>query len=142
MICTRCSKEIVSQVKNGSGAPGYAIGKDGNKVCYACCAELDWQAMDTSGKYTLYLTKDADGWKITNWPGSLEFHASVTVHKHGHYSPFAGYMERRDAWFRDHAGHLWHARSVGDWTDIAHCKRLKDTPENLACALRIGSGLR
>jgi len=82
--------------------------------------------MAQTGKITLYLVKRGDGWHVTNWPGSLDFRANVDVHPRGHFSPLAGYMERRDAWFKDGDGHIWHGRSIGDWTELCHCKRLKD----------------
>jgi len=90
--------------------------------------------MQETGKHTLYLTKKDNRWTVTNWPGTLVFDASVTVHKHGHFSPFAGYLERRDCWFCGPDGRLWHGRSIGDWTEIAHCERLKDTEYNRQCA--------
>jgi len=133
MECSRCGQEAQPTSKINTGYGWY---KD-QAYCFACCADLDRQAMQEAGRYTLYLTrKDNDGWYVTNWPGTLCFKASVTVHKYGHFSPFAGYMERRDCWFADDNGRLWHGRSIGDWTELVHCKRLKDTPENRQDAIR------
>jgi len=133
MFCDRCGQEIVPD----GAAAGYGVSITGLTICYDCCAIEDKANMDASGKAILYLCKDEGRWQVTNWPGTLSFRASVTQHKRGHFSPFAGYMPRYDAWFVDVDGHLWHGRSIGDNTQIIHCTRLKDTAANLADARRI-----
>ena len=149
--CAHCGETFKpTTYPSGMGIPGYGhVPSDpdpdlywslpeGSKVCYACCAETDKARMDKDGKATLYLSKAKETWEVTNWPGSLRFVPSVSLHKHGHYSPISGYMERRDAWFCGPSGHLWHGRSIGRWTEIIHCKRLKDSPDNLHLAARLG----
>lgn len=64
------------------GGVGYGTDKDGNRHCYACCAERDKASMIETGKAMLYLVSPAIGRKpwhsasdeenrVTNWPGSL-----------------------------------------------------------------------
>lgn len=128
--CSRCKK------KTATDRCGRL--ENGDLVCYDCCADLDRAAMKEHGKIQLYLVKRDSGWMVTNWPNTLQFSAMVTVHKDGHYSPLCGYMERRDCWF-SFDGHLWHGKSVGDWTEVCHCKRLQDTVGNLHDAKELES---
>lgn len=86
-------------------------------------------------KTTLYLVQRGNGWHVTNWSGSLDYYASVRRHKRGHFSPFAGYMERIDAWFIDSNGDHWHGRHAGYYNTVIHCKRLKHKIAGLASTL-------
>ena len=143
--CVICGKNTIAHnVGCNVGLPGYAIvpskddqqgyyvGHDvhkGDKICYECCGRLDSEWMRIHDRIMLYLSyKEEDGrkkWDVSNWPGTLTFPASVSVSKRGHYSPFAGYMELRHAYFRDEHGRFWSGRSIGDWTEICHCRKLK-----------------
>jgi hypothetical protein len=118
--CAKCG--IVKPVQV-SGGTGYAIQGDGSKVCYDCCAELDKQTLILEGnsdKLPLYLSKDSEGWKVSNWPGTLTFRpGKVQEGKHN----IAG--SRTDVWFQGPDGKRWWGVQYGEWTQIIHCKRVK-----------------
>lgn len=121
-LCTVCN---VEKPANTDGiTTGYGINRDGSKVCYECCAEIDKAEMVKHGTIVLYLTYDekmvqyGDG-KVSNWPASLEFKARVKKGKHN----MAG--NRYDVWFRDHTNRLWHGVQYGDNSQLCYCKRLK-----------------
>ena len=99
---------------------GYGIAYDGLTMCYGCCALDDIATMDATGAITLYLVGDrANGYRVTNWPGSLVFdRVTVTTGRHN----IAG--KRYDAWF-NHGGHVWHGVRYGDNTEAARFKRTK-----------------
>jgi hypothetical protein len=63
--CTEC--KIIKLVPVGHSGTGYGVTKEGNKVCYACCAKLELASMIETGKSTLYFCKD----KVTDWAGGL-----------------------------------------------------------------------
>lgn len=111
--CTKCNKELPVQT---SGGTGYGINKRDEKVCYSCCAKLTLGVMLIEGKATLYFCKD----KVTDWAGELSFNV-LEQRKSKHN--FAGV--RYDYWFKDRMGSLWHGYTVGNNTEIAHCRRLK-----------------
>lgn len=136
--CTTCKEEIRAPSAN---IPGYGRDNQDNIHCFDCCAEHTRQYMHDHGKIALYLVKRDDKWHVTDWGGSLDYYASVSVHKRGHFSPFAGYMERRDAWFIGPDGTHWHGRSIGSWTQIVHCTRLKHKIDGLASTLARTHGL-
>lgn len=99
---------------------GYATDSDGKTWCYDCALERELADMRTSGKATLYLTKDSDGNHIvSNWPGT--FKRKVTGYRVGRHNIA---RKRYDAYF-GFEGYWWHAVSYGDNTEIAHCKRTK-----------------
>ncbi len=116
-ICTDCKEEKVHINSNNCGGTGYAIDKQGNKICYECCAIRDINDMIATGQATLYLTiagKDAScpNWPVlTNWPGTLKF--TVERRKKGLHN-FAG--QRIDVWFNDYNGDKWHGVVYGDNT--------------------------
>ena len=117
MKCSRCGAEIV--VNTGSGAAGYGVSRDGEKVCYGCCAEEDRQHMWDNDSITIYLTKDKEGkmW-VSNWPGSLNLRALVTAGRHN-------WAKRRvDAWFV-FEGRAWHGVQYGHFSELCYCKKLK-----------------
>jgi len=131
--CADCGATI--RTKTGSGGTGYARLLNGDKICYDCAAVREERHMRSTGKATLYLVKRADGWHVTDWAGHLDYYASVTVHKHGHFSPLAGYMERIDAWFIGPDGDHWHGVHKGHNNTVLHCKRLKHKIDGLASTL-------
>lgn len=132
LVCAYCA-ETIAQSKIGNGASGgYGRDKDGNKVCFACCADLDRAAMRRDGKIVLYLSgvspKIRKGfcvnaaWSISNWPGSLKFQPfgqSVKV------SQTNWRLDRYDVWFV-FEGYIWHGVSVGNDSELLHCKRTKE----------------
>lgn len=72
--------------------------------------------MDKHGKTTLYLSNG----EVTNWPGTLRF--PLWSSKRGRHN-IAG--TRKDVWFKDGSGNMWHGVQYGEFTQICHCKRLK-----------------
>jgi hypothetical protein len=86
--------------------------------CFACCGQTDCLRMIETGKAVLCLSKEADGWKITNWPGTLTIKPSH-VRKMNHPFTRQAYI----AYFRFN-GADWSAKNIGD-NQIARCRRLK-----------------
>jgi hypothetical protein len=116
--CHRCNKEIIKPAN--SCTTGYGIDRDDNKICFACCGELDAAEMIATGRITLYLCEDKRGQHtVTNWPGSLSI--PITHIRKGKHS-IARW--RYDVWFT-YAGELWHGVQYGDNTQLCHCKRSK-----------------
>jgi hypothetical protein len=117
--CMQCGAPFYAQ---GGFSLGYGWSHDmARRICYACCGDNDRVDMLREGRATLYLSKNARGWRVTNWPGSLEFRVdSGAVHKLRH--PFT--RDARIAYFRGPEGATWSARNIGD-SQIAHCRRLK-----------------
>lgn len=105
----------------GSGGTGYGVWTDGLTYCYDCCAKNERQAMIDTGKATLYHVKRDDGkWAVTDWPGRLSFPVlgqKKSWHNIG--------RKRVDLWFVGPDDHIWHGYQIGDWNQIAHCKRTK-----------------
>lgn len=97
---------------------GYGTNADGATLCYDCCLEQDKAIMRQTGKYTLYLVIRDGRYIVSNWPGTLEFPATGKKSWHN----FAG--TRTDVWFR-FEGQLWHGYSIGNFTQICHCKKTK-----------------
>ena len=103
--------------------PGYGQDKDGRRLCYACCADLDRQVMRDEGRIVLYLSEapDPGEWKLSNWPGSLVFWApQLRVKKGGHFIASTRY----DVWFT-FEGSNWHGVRYGEFSQLCYCRRLK-----------------
>jgi hypothetical protein len=116
VTCHRCKRTI--EREEGSFATGYGIDRHNHTICYACCGILDRKRMERDGYATLYLTETPNGYRVTNWPGSLTFSAHVNRGRHN----IAGV--RYDAWFWL-SGYQWHGVQYGNNTQIVHCKRTK-----------------
>ncbi len=93
---------------------GYGVAENGDRHCYACCAERDRASMRETGRATLYLTEKG----ITNWPASLCL--PVEHRKTGRHNIA---RKRYDVWFSFEGQH-WHGVQYGDNTQIVHCKRI------------------
>jgi len=101
--------------KQKDGGTGYAINSKNKKICYECCAIEDKRYMKKDGKIVLYLS----GNEITNWSGTLRFdiiESKESMHNWG--------LTRTDVWFFFEF-QIWHGYSIGDNTQICHCKRTK-----------------
>lgn len=112
---------------------GYGTNGD-KRSCYECCAIYDLEAMRDTGKNYLYFSQngpekglDSNGYalpvngsNVSNWPGNLRFSASW---KYGHHNMA---RVRYDYWFNV-GGECWHGYTIGDNTQIAHCKKIKGT---------------
>lgn len=117
--CDECLSALPINLPGHFGGVGYAIGRQGESFCYACCAKHDRANMVADGKSVLYLAKQDDGsWAVTNWPGSLSFPARG-VRKMRH--PWARHA--LIAYFTGPDGRTWSAKNIGD-SQIAHCRRL------------------
>lgn len=104
---------------------GYGRDKHGARHCYDCCARNDREAMKADGAIVLYLTNGADGLhSVTNWPGTLRFRVlSMREYKRG-----GGFgTSRTDAWFEGPDGFLWHAVQRGESSQLARCKRTRQS---------------
>jgi hypothetical protein len=64
---------------------------------------MDKARMMETGITVLYLTEDNGAFKVSNWPGSLTFRASV-VRSHKRHN-FGG--RREDVYFNGPDGHVW-----------------------------------
>lgn len=121
--CTDCQQDVHE----------YATTDSNEAVCYPCCAARDLASMRETGRAILYLTRrdrksgelsqgmrSPDIWEVTNWPGTLRFYTgepSIGRHNIARI--------RRDVWFRDREGAMWHAVQYGEHTDIVHARRIK-----------------
>lgn len=114
--CTVCNLDKPTQKEGGTG---YGQDKDGNKVCYACCAIQDRKEMDETGKFVGYLSKGKDEkWEFTNWPGTLRFPANIKKNNHNWHN-----TQRTDCWFVVD-GFVWHGINLGDM-QICRARRTK-----------------
>jgi len=120
--CTHCKRIKPIQV---SGGTGYGINKDNEKVCYVCCAKQELETMVETGKAVLYFCKD----KVTDWAGELSFKVleqRTSRWSKGYYTNGNPTIQTRiDYWFRTPDNSLWHGYTIGDFTQVAHCKRIK-----------------
>ena len=122
--CDACKRNLVH---DSDFTTGYGV-QDGLKHCFACCGEFDkddMAEMVPGDKVYLYLTmeKDDNGIgceHVTNWPGTLKF--MVLNSRQGKHN---WGLNRYDVWFKDHAGGRWHGVTIGDMTQICHCRKLK-----------------
>jgi len=124
-ICRACADARVldcghTPSPRGHMTAGYGTGTDGRTVCYACCADADRAGMLATGRATLYLSGDASGGQVSNWPGSLTF-AVNGFRSMRHNIAGRQYI----AYFTGPDGARWSARQYGDNTQVAHCRRLK-----------------
>lgn len=113
---------VCGETKSHTGiGTGYGVNQGGAKVCYECCAKSDRADMVKTGRATMYLTTlSGDGAaKVTNWPGSLEFHGRYSVGRHNIA------RRRYDVSFIGPDGFWWSGTQFGDNTQICHCKRTK-----------------
>jgi hypothetical protein len=95
MQCDRCNQTII---RPSEYLPGYGT-IDGQKLCYACCADVERESM-------------------------LRFsvpHVRRSVHNLATW--------RYDFQFTGPDGKVWSGVNYGDNTQIARCKRLKKQPK-------------
>lgn len=98
---------------------GTAHTTDGREVCWDCAAILELADMNKFGRASLYLVKRDDGLHITNWTGKLDY--KVTSSKTSRHN-LGG--TRTDVWFKS-GGQNWHGYQIGNFSQIAHCRRIK-----------------
>lgn len=95
----------------------------GEKVCYACCGELDKQKLldaNPGDKFYMYLTGNIQyGYYVSNWPGSFKIRVYPRKGRHN----IAGV--RYDFWFYL-GNNAFHGVQYGDNTQVAHICCLKN----------------
>ena len=128
-IKTKC--DCGHTVKSEGITSGYATTRDGEKLCFACCAVNDKETMIKEGHsrgLPLYIAVSEimgavirkKKYEVTNWPGTLRF--DVRVYSFGGHNMCG---KRLDVWFNGPDGYEWHGTNYGGNTDIVHCKRTK-----------------
>lgn len=113
-----CSQCGLTKSTNANGGTGYGLDAAGKKVCYACCALNDSQALanlQPKERYLLYW----DGKEVINWPGSLRI-TPMSVHKGRHN--MAG--TRETVYFK-HKGHSFTGTHYGSNSQILHVIKTK-----------------
>lgn len=106
---------------HGPHTTGTAWTNDNKEICWACSVETIKAYMREHGQATLYFVRNfkTGKYKVTDWTGLL----SMDVR--GHSTSRHNMARRRyDYWFI-FEGEEWHGYTVGDNTQIAHCKRNK-----------------
>ena len=117
---------------NSGPGTGYGADSAGKTYCYKCCADRDREQMKADGQTMLYLTifdpakthstnkgTSVIAGELTNWPGTLR----IPIHRISNSRHNWG-LTRRDFWFK-FEGLGWHGYQIGENTQIAHCRRLK-----------------
>lgn len=101
---------------------GCGIDKEDKTHCYDCCAANERQSMIESGRATLFLTKDDGKWFASDWPGHLKFKVAYRKSSRHNWA-----RTRMDVWFMGPDSHWWWGVSYGEYTQLLHCKRTKET---------------
>lgn len=115
--CAQCGAQKAFQLGGGTG---YAVNKENDFVCYACCGANDKAEMIRDGVIVLYL--DEAKRQVSNWPGTLVFPCGE-LSRSPRGGGFGG--PRIDAWFTGPDGKRWHAIQRGHHNQIARCRRVK-----------------
>ena len=120
-----CGHMIAAPGPGASGGTGY--GRDpvtGKSSCYACCAEIERNAMvhSANGRTSLYYSHSTH--EVTDWAGKLRFSAyDIRVGRGG---GFGREYDIATGHFRGPDGFVWSFRNQGG-NDIARCRRTKQT---------------
>lgn len=115
-----CGKS--EQVKAPPGAPPLKLGESYGRspaFCYQCCADDEKARMIETGRAVLYLTKDGNAWRVSDWSGKLSFPVR-TISKGAHNMA----RTRYDVAFTGPDGKPWRGTQYGENTQICHCRRL------------------
>ncbi len=116
--CSVCKKQ---KTHESDHTTGYAIGENEEKICFECCGYEDKANMILNGRNTLYFSYEGSLGKnmtVSNWPGTFKRHVhtwSMGRHNWG--------LHRYDVWFDGPDGFIWHGVTIGDHTQLCHCKR-------------------
>ena len=125
-VCVDCGKTIVpSGITTGFGhrQPNNVLGKVAGTVCFDCYGKDDEAVLRLTGRsdcLPLYLSKDENGYYVSNWPGTLRYR--VRAFKEGRHNIAA---RRIDLWYKDSDNALWWGVCYGKDTQIVHCRRIK-----------------
>ena len=119
VYCSKCGKEC----KPDRSCSGYGVmSETGEKVCYACCGEMDEQMLLNARpgeRFSFYLTGDIQqGHYVGNWPGSFKIRVYPRKGKHNIA------RVRYDFWFT-FGKNEFHGVRYGNDTEIAHIRCLK-----------------
>lgn len=126
--CEECDKDKPVQHEGGTGYASFGENRE-KKVCYECCAKIEWRHMQMTGQATLYLHQhesdcvcpDGPISYVSNWPNTLKFPVQQLTEGRHNIA-----RTRCDVWFKDRDNRTWWGVSYGDWTQLVHCRRLKD----------------
>lgn len=136
-----CGHEIPALPAGHCGGTGYALvrvhtGPD-RRICYACAADTTRARMMRGEPVTLYLSRRGDApdyhgalaWKVTDWPGALEFQP----HSHNRTDAYAfGWrIPRHTARFTGPDGAEWTIDVRGNM-QCGTARRLKRQPRMVA----------
>lgn len=118
---------------------GYRISAAGERVCFACSAELDRQRMMKQGRATLYLNLRFDtsrGRQKCSVTGRLRFPVSISDSYVSDFTSTLRFPAKKIkitkhnlagiqyyVWFTGPDGCEWVGVQVGDKTQICHCRR-------------------
>lgn len=106
--------------EHGEHTTGTAHMNDGHVICWDCAGMRDLGRMLLDGNsrsLPLYLHNG----KVSNWPGTLTF--PIMGQRKGSHN-IGG--TRTDVWFVGPDAHVWHGVSIGEYTEIVHCKRTRE----------------
>lgn len=105
--------------KDNNFTMGYALNINNEKICFFCCGELDQETMRKDGVINLYFTHGEDEHSmISNWSGSFKTWCIYLIGDHNWR------LKRYDVWFT-FEGYWWHGVTIGDNTQVCHCKKTK-----------------
>jgi len=116
VLCSVCGKEVIPE----EFSSGYGEDKNGNKICYSCCAELDKKELRENGKLRGYFYNN----EFTNWPGS--FKIPITYYKKS-VNNFGAI--RTDFWLTWEGNH-YYGRHVGNYSNLATIRKIKRKSRN------------
>lgn len=136
LVCADCGAHI-PQREGALGGPacGWTFDEPSVPICYGCCARRDAADMCATGRAALYLVEDPTSRtapaKITNWPGTLRFAARLR-RTWTHRTP--GVLRPVPCALYDFTGpdgRPWTARTCGELSTLARCRRLKRAPRRV-----------
>ena len=129
--CVDCGAAIEPGGAAGGAACGWEDREYKRAVCYACCAARDVAHMTEHGRFTLYAVRDGGAVFVVNWPGTLRFAARLR-RTWTHRTP--GVLRPVPCALYDFTGpdgRPWTARTCGELSTLARCRRLKRTPRRV-----------
>lgn len=124
-FCAICGKTFIP---NGIST-GYGVNKDGYKICYNCCGDIDKKQLSDlqpGDKMYLYLTSEKKELSygietkhfVTNWPGTLKINCYV---KEGYHNIA---RVQRSIWFSFN-GKNYFGKQYGNYSEVCTVKRIK-----------------
>lgn len=118
-ICSHCGQ---NKVHEDSLTTGYATNDKGEKICFACCGEIDRKYLNDNGKLSGYFTESAkDGDFFTNWPGTLKLRVT---YKRKSWHNWTGKNGRTDFWIHTNDA-SYHGVQIGHNSQCATIRKVK-----------------